>query len=110
MLGSTTRAGLTPRLFTPKLTSLPRTPYFPGVFAGRNACKGIWIGRTVHVGLRHSAAAALWTEPQQQINITLRNVGGVLQSALTCRRPCRISGAGEAAAHFGNLGTSEVWA
>src|SRR5215470_6773029 len=55
---STTRAGLAPRLFTPKITALPRTPYFIGVFAERGACKGIWIGRVVHLGPSSGAAAA----------------------------------------------------
>src|ERR1700741_1866699 len=40
MLGSTTRAGLAPRLFTPKITAPPRTPDSYGFFGNLRAFWG----------------------------------------------------------------------
>src|SRR5262245_10580766 len=107
MLGSTTRAGLAPRLFTPKNAALPRTPYSRGVFAERGAFKGIWIGRVVHLGPRSGAAAAFVAGSTATNQHNSPQCGRVL---LTCRRPGRASGAGAASCPFREFGTSRVWA
>src|SRR5262245_45280441 len=98
MLGSTTRAGLAPRLFTPKLTALPRTPYFHGVSVERGAFKGIWIGRVVHPGPRSGAAAAFVA------GSTATNQHNSLQCGRVLRRPGRASGVGAASCSFREFG------
>src|SRR5215470_7659972 len=104
---STTRAGLAPRLFTPKITALPRTPYFIGVSAERGACKGIWIGRLFILGRAAALPLPLWADRPQQINITLCNVGRALQSAMApvSRRSFRRGGD-----QCQEFGTRRAWA
>src|ERR1700754_2318704 len=107
---STTRAGLAPRLFTPKVATLPRTPDSYGFLPGWEAFKGTRIRPYVLLAPRKGAAATFWPGRQRQINITLCNVGRLLQPPVTRRCRGGASGTGGIAAQFGNSGTSRIWA
>src|SRR2546423_12344038 len=68
MLGSTTRAGLAPRLFTPKNAAQPRIPDSYGFFGDLQALKGTWIGQFCRISGRVKAPRRL----RQQFSMNSR--------------------------------------
>src|SRR5215467_8122765 len=102
---STTRAGLTPRLFTSNVTALPRTPESYGFFAGSGAPKGY----PDNADCSFSAAQRYLSDgsaTNRQCSRRCEAHPAARDDALACGRA---SGAAGAVVHFGNLGTSKLW-